>query len=157
VRCARQRTAHAASSAGILSRLAGTSPPGTGSPAAPLSQARTRVLRYLPTRLSVPDTAGELCVPVRLRCPPGPRRAARHGPAEAAFPGCHHGSGLAEREVGVLRLVAAGRGNRDIASELSIPPKTAGVHVSNILARLGVSTRAEAAATVRRLHVLDGR
>jgi DNA-binding NarL/FixJ family response regulator len=50
---------------------------------------------------------------------------------------------------------AAGRGNRDIASELSISPTTASVHVSNILARLGVSTRTEAAA-VHRLHVLDG-
>jgi hypothetical protein len=46
----------------------------------------------------------------------------------------------------VLRLVAAGRGNRVIASELSISPKIAGVHVSNILAKLGVSTRTEAAS-----------
>jgi DNA-binding NarL/FixJ family response regulator len=56
----------------------------------------------------------------------------------------------------VLRLVAAGRGNRDIASELSFSPKTASVHVSNMPAKLGVSTRTEAAATVHRLHVLDG-
>ena len=56
----------------------------------------------------------------------------------------------------VLRLVAAGRGNRDIASELSISPKTASVHVSNILAKLGVCTRTEAAVTVHRMHVLDG-
>ena len=56
----------------------------------------------------------------------------------------------------VLRLAAAGRGSRDIASELSISPKTASVHVSGILAKLGISTRTEAAAAVRRLHVLDG-
>jgi hypothetical protein len=86
-RHARQRTAHAALSAGILSRLAGTSPAGAGSPAAPFSQAQTRVLRYLPAHLSVPEIAGELCMPDRLRCPPGPRRPARHGPAEDAFPG----------------------------------------------------------------------
>jgi DNA-binding NarL/FixJ family response regulator len=48
--------------------------------------------------------------------------------------------GLAECEMEVLRLVAAGRGHRHIASELSISPKTASVHVSNILAKLGVST-----------------
>jgi DNA-binding NarL/FixJ family response regulator len=56
----------------------------------------------------------------------------------------------------VLWLVAAGRGNRDIASELSISPRTASVRVSSILAKLGVSTRAEAAATVHRLHVPGG-
>jgi DNA-binding CsgD family transcriptional regulator/tetratricopeptide (TPR) repeat protein len=63
--------------------------------------------------------------------------------------------GLTERELEVLRLVAAGRGNRDIAAELFISPKTASVHVSNILAKLGVSSRVEAAATVHRLHLLD--
>jgi DNA-binding NarL/FixJ family response regulator len=64
--------------------------------------------------------------------------------------------GLAEGEMEVLRLVAAGRGNRVTASELSISPKIASVYVSNILAKLGVSTRTEAAATVHRLYVLDG-
>jgi DNA-binding NarL/FixJ family response regulator len=64
--------------------------------------------------------------------------------------------GLAECEMEVLRLVAAGRGNRDIASELSISPKTASVRVPNIVARLGVSIRTEAAATVHRLHVPGG-
>jgi DNA-binding CsgD family transcriptional regulator/tetratricopeptide (TPR) repeat protein len=63
--------------------------------------------------------------------------------------------GLTERELEVLRLVAAGRGNRDIAAELFISPKTASVHVSNILAKLGVSSRVEAAATVHRLRLLD--
>jgi hypothetical protein len=53
--------------------------------------------------------------------------------------------------IAALRLAAAGRGNRDIASELSISPKTASVHVSNILAKLGVSTRTEAAAIVHRM------
>ena len=68
-------------------------------------------------------------------------------------PGMPSRFGLAECEMEVLRLGAA---NRDIASELSISPKTASVHVSNILARLGVSTHTEAAATVHRMHVLDG-
>ena len=54
------------------------------------------------------------------------------------------------------RLVAAGRGNRDIASELSISPRTASVRVSDILAKPGVATRTEAAATVHRLHVPGG-
>ncbi|UUU28223.1 helix-turn-helix transcriptional regulator [Streptomyces sp. DSM 40750] len=59
--------------------------------------------------------------------------------------------GLTGREHDVLRLVAAGRTNRQIAEELFISPKTASVHVSNILAKLGVSGRGEAAAVAHRL------
>lgn len=59
--------------------------------------------------------------------------------------------GLTSRERDVLRLVAAGRTNRQIAEELFISPKTASVHVSNILAKLGVSGRGEAAAVAHRL------
>jgi len=63
--------------------------------------------------------------------------------------------GLTERELEVLRLVAAGRSNRDIAAELFISPKTASVHVSNILGKLGVASRGEAAAMAYRQHLLD--
>ncbi|MFG3487427.1 AAA family ATPase [Streptomyces sp. NPDC047972] len=63
--------------------------------------------------------------------------------------------GLTPREQDVLRLVAAGRTNRQIAEELFISPKTASVHVSNILAKLGVSGRGEAAALAHRLHLLS--
>jgi hypothetical protein len=88
-RRARQRTAHAALSAGILSRLAGTSPPGASSPAA---QPGRDPRPALPADSPVRSGDRGLCVPDRLRCPPGPRRPARHGPAEDAFPrGCHHG------------------------------------------------------------------
>ncbi|ULR53540.1 helix-turn-helix transcriptional regulator [Streptomyces deccanensis] len=59
--------------------------------------------------------------------------------------------GLTDREDDVLRLVAAGRTNRQIAEELFISPKTASVHVSNILAKLGVSSRGEAAAVAHRV------
>jgi ATP/maltotriose-dependent transcriptional regulator MalT len=54
--------------------------------------------------------------------------------------------GLTGRELEVLRRVAAGRTNKQIAEELYISPKTASVHVSNILAKLGVSGRGEASA-----------
>ncbi|MEU3742394.1 AAA family ATPase [Streptomyces sp. NPDC032198] len=64
--------------------------------------------------------------------------------------------GLTTREREVLRLVAAGRSNRRIAEELFISPKTASVHVSNILAKLGASGRGEAAAIAHRLRVFDG-
>ncbi|MGI5403091.1 helix-turn-helix transcriptional regulator [Streptomyces sp. CA-135486] len=61
--------------------------------------------------------------------------------------------GLTRREEDVLRLVAAGRSNRQIAEELFISPKTASVHVSNILSKLGVSGRGEAAAMAHRLRL----
>ncbi|WP_275414437.1 ATP-binding protein [Planotetraspora kaengkrachanensis] len=61
---------------------------------------------------------------------------------------------LTPRELEVLRLVAAGRSNREIAAELFISAKTASVHVSNILPKLGVSRRGEAAAAAHRLSLL---
>ena len=76
-------------------------------------------------------------------------------PAIAGQGGAAAPFGLTAREMEVLRLVAAGRGNQQIAAELFISPKTASVHVSNILGKLGVSSRVEAAATAYRLHLLD--
>ncbi|MDX6335988.1 MAG: hypothetical protein QOG05_3328 [Streptosporangiaceae bacterium] len=55
-------------------------------------------------------------------------------------------AGLTSREREVLRLLVAGRSNREIAAALFIAPKTASVHVSNILAKLGAASRGEAAA-----------
>jgi DNA-binding CsgD family transcriptional regulator len=57
---------------------------------------------------------------------------------------------LTEREREVLTLVARGKSNREIATELFIAPKTASVHVSNILAKLGAASRTEAAAIAHR-------
>jgi DNA-binding NarL/FixJ family response regulator len=59
--------------------------------------------------------------------------------------------GLTRREAEVLILVAAGRTNRQIGQELFITPKTASIHVSRILAKLGVAGRGEAAAVAHRL------
>jgi DNA-binding CsgD family transcriptional regulator len=53
---------------------------------------------------------------------------------------------LTSRELEVLRALAGGRSNREIASELFISDKTVSVHVSNILAKLGAASRTEAAA-----------
>ena len=50
----------------------------------------------------------------------------------------------------MLRLLAAGRSNREIGAELFIAPKTASVHVSNILSKLGAASRTEAAAIAHR-------
>jgi DNA-binding CsgD family transcriptional regulator/tetratricopeptide (TPR) repeat protein len=71
-------------------------------------------------------------------------------PAEAPAP-----YGLTGRELQVLRLLAAGRTNAQIGGELYISPKTAGVHVTNILRKLGVSSRVQAAAVAERAGLLS--
>ncbi|MGD0558458.1 MAG: LuxR C-terminal-related transcriptional regulator [Streptosporangiaceae bacterium] len=63
---------------------------------------------------------------------------------------------LTEREREVLDLLAEGRSNREIATALFIAPKTASVHVSNILGKLRASSRTEAAAIARRVARLAG-
>ncbi len=55
-------------------------------------------------------------------------------------------AGLTSRERDVLRLIAAGRSNRQIAEELTISTNTADRHVSNILTKIGAANRAEAAS-----------
>ena len=60
---------------------------------------------------------------------------------------------LTPREREVLALVSTGRTNRQIADELFISESTAGVHVSNILGKLGVATRTEAASVAVRLNL----
>uniref|UniRef100_UPI00117FCED2 helix-turn-helix transcriptional regulator n=1 Tax=Streptomyces caniscabiei TaxID=2746961 RepID=UPI00117FCED2 len=57
---------------------------------------------------------------------------------------------LTARESDVLRLLALGRTNRQIGEELFITGKTASVHVSNILAKLGAASRTEAVAVAYR-------
>jgi DNA-binding CsgD family transcriptional regulator/tetratricopeptide (TPR) repeat protein len=59
--------------------------------------------------------------------------------------------GLTKREHAVLALVAEGHTNREIGATLFISEKTASVHVSRILAKLGVRSRVEAATTAHRL------
>ena len=61
---------------------------------------------------------------------------------------------LSDRELEVLRLVALGRSNGQIADELFITRKTASTHVTHILDKLGVSSRLEAAMTASRLGLL---
>jgi ATP/maltotriose-dependent transcriptional regulator MalT len=97
------------------------------------------------------DIAGRLAAgPLRTEIESLARRA-RIAPAGAR---AETPLGLTPRELEVLRLVAAGRSNRDIAAELFISAKTASVHVSNILAKLGVARRGEAAAAAHRLGLL---
>ncbi len=66
-------------------------------------------------------------------------------------------AGLTPRELEVLRLLVEGRSNRQIAERLFISGKTASVHVTNILAKLGVHSRVEAAVMARRLGWISRR
>jgi DNA-binding NarL/FixJ family response regulator len=76
------------------------------------------------------------------------------GEAEPAGPGID-AFGLTQREREVLELLAEGRSNGQIADELFITRKTASVHVSNILGKLGVASRGEATAMAHRLKSVD--
>ncbi len=64
------------------------------------------------------------------------------------------GETLTPREVEILRLIAAGARNRAIADKLVISERTVKVHVTNILGKLSVSSRTEAAARAREMHLL---
>ncbi len=61
---------------------------------------------------------------------------------------------LTERETDVLRLLAAGRANKEIAQQLSIGEKTVKTHVSKILAKLGVQSRTQAALYAVRIGLV---
>ena len=63
--------------------------------------------------------------------------------------------GLTQREVEVLRLVAAGRTDRDIAEELIIAESTVRRHVSNIYAKIGTNNRSEATRYALRVDLLS--
>ncbi len=65
--------------------------------------------------------------------------------------------GLSNREREVLAQIALGRTNREIGERLFISQKTVGVHVGNILSKLGVSGRVEAATVAIRLSMTDHR
>jgi DNA-binding NarL/FixJ family response regulator len=84
----------------------------------------------------------------RLRISTGGRDSA---PAStSSTPGAEDPFGLTARERQVLQLVADGHSNTAIAAELFISRATASVHVSNILSKLGVATRVQAAAVAHR-------
>jgi DNA-binding NarL/FixJ family response regulator len=84
---------------------------------------------------------------------------ARHAlaAAEAEASAARHGrdDGLSAREVEVLRLVAAGDTNREVARELYLSEKTVERHLSNIFGKLGLSSRSAATAYAFRHGLAD--
>jgi DNA-binding CsgD family transcriptional regulator/tetratricopeptide (TPR) repeat protein len=103
-------------------------------------------------RLGLPDTAaaagaaGSGAVGSGATNGDGAGRAGEAKAAEDPF-------GLTPRERQVLALVAEGATNRQIGAALYMAEKTASVHVSRILAKLGVQGRTQAAAVAHRLHL----
>jgi DNA-binding NarL/FixJ family response regulator len=93
-----------------------------------------------PLLRSIQDLAERARIPV-----PGPAAA----PQTGTQPG--PSSSLTKRERQVLTRLADGLSNRRIAQELFISEKTVGVHISHILAKLGVTNRTEPAAAARRI------
>jgi DNA-binding CsgD family transcriptional regulator len=63
--------------------------------------------------------------------------------------------GLTDRERAVLRLVADGKTNAEIGAVLYISPKTASVHVTNIMRKLNAGSRVQAATIAQRTGLLD--
>jgi DNA-binding NarL/FixJ family response regulator len=74
----------------------------------------------------------------------------RPAPSRAGWP-----AELTDREVEVLRLIARGRSNREVAERLVISPKTVGRHVENLYRKIGVSSRAAAAVFAMEHRLLD--
>lgn len=108
--------------------------------ARPLAEAIARLARR--ARIPLPGTG--------IGAPGG-----RGTATDASRPTPAAASGLTPRELEVLALVAEGRTNRQIGEQLFISQKTASVHVSRLLAKLGAATRGEAAAIARRDGLLD--
>jgi NarL family two-component system response regulator LiaR len=77
-------------------------------------------------------------------------REVRH-PATSASAGL---DALTGREIDVLRLIARGQANKEIAESLGIGPKTVKTHVSNVLAKLGLQSRTQAALHAARLGLV---
>ena len=116
---------------------------------APLLEAAAVASEIGDARLMVAATA--LARSHRLNLP-----AAADDPAEVPrTPSGADALGLTPRECQALACLLDGRSNRQIARLLGISEKTAGVHVSNVIRKLGVRTRAEAAAYAHHHHLLD--
>jgi ATP/maltotriose-dependent transcriptional regulator MalT len=87
----------------------------------------------------------------------GAHLAAREARGSRDVAGQRLPAGLSAREVEVLRLIAAGRTNKEIASELFLSAKTVSRHLSNIFTKIGVSSRSAATAFAFEHDLVSGR
>jgi DNA-binding CsgD family transcriptional regulator len=121
------------------------------------AQARATALGAAPLLALIDGLARRARLPRKAAvAEPAPADAGAETPSADAVTAAPEGAaafaalGLSAREAEVLALVAAGRTNGQIAQELFISPKTASVHVTHILDKLGVSSRIEAAMLAAR-------
>ena len=125
-------------------RLAARGDRGLATSALRAALETAEALRAEPLKAEITALAGRARLAIETDAGAGHAQDADEPDEAARF-------GLTAREREVLALVALGRTNRQIADELFISENTAGVHVSNILGKLGVTGRGEAAAIAYRL------
>jgi DNA-binding CsgD family transcriptional regulator/tetratricopeptide (TPR) repeat protein len=123
--------------------------PATAAPATALRAAAAAACGHAPLLAQVRLLAERARIPLHA----GAAAAAARGTPPPGHAGAPYG--LTGRELAVLRLLAVGRSNAQIGAELYISPRTAGVHVTNILRKLGVSNRVQAAAQAERAGLLS--
>jgi DNA-binding CsgD family transcriptional regulator/tetratricopeptide (TPR) repeat protein len=128
---------------------------------AQLNSGQPAAAAAAPLRAAAAEAAGHAPLLAQVRALAARARIPLQDPDAAATPGAPAPPrapapfGLTGRELAVLRLLAAGQTNAQIGAELFISPRTAGVHVTNILRKLGVSGRVQAAAVAERAGLLD--
>ena len=82
-----------------------------------------------------------------FRSTPAPREFAANTQAQQSL-------GISERELEVLRLLAAGQSNKEIANRLAVSPNTVKTHISNLFAKLEVRRRTAAIGRARELGII---
>ncbi|MEP7020682.1 MAG: AAA family ATPase [Pseudonocardiales bacterium] len=124
-----------------------------------LAQGQPRTAAAGPLRTAAAQAAGH--VPLSKAISDLARRARieltkRDHETPLAEPRPVRSFGLTERELAVLQLLGQGKTNPEIGSALFISPRTASVHVTNILRKLDVATRVQAATLAERAGLLGG-
>jgi DNA-binding NarL/FixJ family response regulator len=120
-------------------------PHGRGAGAAVLSTAVGLAMEHVPLTRAIQDLARRARIDLDV-----PTESVQPDEASTTRP-----FGLTDRELDVLRLLGQGKTNPEIAAALFISPRTAGVHVTNILRKLGATTRVQAATIAERAGLLD--
>ena len=119
-------------------------PNGKGAAAAVLATAAGLAVEHGPLTTAIQDLARRARIDLDAAAP-------QVHPDE---PSTARAFGLTERELDVLRLLGQGKTNPEIAAALFISPRTAGVHVTNILRKLDAPTRVQAATIAERAGLL---
>ncbi len=122
--------------------------------AADVYHAMTEARAHRPAKIAA-DAATELTAMARAGalCPDAVGAVLAVG-GHAAHPKAERPAGLTDRELDVIRLVARGLTNKEVAAALEISPKTAGNHLQNIFDKVGVTTRAAATLFVMQKGLL---